>query len=93
MDLPNELADWVDSDGAAYLLGRTLGIFAEDQDFSSMKWAFWTANPVGDALHESLLQLTAAGILERDEDEDRFRWASDTAQVLEAARWGRPRLT
>ncbi|MFF2775434.1 hypothetical protein ACFVU3_11040 [Streptomyces sp. NPDC058052] len=47
-------------------------------------------NPVGRALHETLLQLVAAGILEQDEDEDRFRWAGDVGGVLEAARPGPP---
>ncbi|MER6446118.1 hypothetical protein [Streptomyces venezuelae] len=88
MDLSKKLADWTDSDGAAYEVGRALGIFAEHDGFTSLKWVFWSDNPVGRALHETLLQLVAAGVLEQDEDEDRFRWAGDIPGVLEAARWG-----
>ncbi|MFJ7065953.1 hypothetical protein [Streptomyces sp. NPDC101115] len=88
MDLSKELAGWTDSDGAAYCVGRALGIFAEHEGFTSLKWVFWSDNPVGRALHETLLQLVAAGVLEQDEDEDRFRWAGDVTGVLEAARWG-----
>lgn len=59
MDLPKELAGWTDSDGAAYDVGRALGIFAEHEGFTSLKWVFWSDNPVGRALHEILLQLVA----------------------------------
>ncbi|MFD5323518.1 hypothetical protein [Streptomyces sp. NPDC127092] len=88
MDFSKQLADWTDSDGAAYQLGKALGIFGEHERFASLKWVFWSENPVGRALHEILLQLVAAGILEQDEDEDQFRWAGDVEGVLHAAHWG-----
>lgn len=70
------LADWTDWDGAAFTLGRSLGIFSETETFTQVKWVFWTNNPLGNALHEMLVQLTAAGVLERrDEPDDiQFRW-------------------
>ncbi|MEV3993792.1 hypothetical protein AB0J57_33400 [Streptomyces sp. NPDC049837] len=88
MNLSKELAGWTDSDGAAYCVGRALGIFTEQEGFTSMKWVFWSDNAVGRALHETLLQLVAAGVLEHDENEDQFRWVGDIPGVLEAARWG-----
>ncbi|MFJ8113919.1 hypothetical protein [Streptomyces sp. NPDC096132] len=77
MDLSERLAEWMDWDGAAFLVGSCLGIFAESESFTRVKAVFWTDNPLGNALHEVLLQLVAAGVLERREEPDeQFRWAS-----------------
>ena len=43
------LAEWVDWDVAAYLLGRGLGIF-NDQDFREAKGAFRTGNDLGNGI-------------------------------------------
>ncbi|MEV4001668.1 hypothetical protein [Actinomadura sp. NPDC049753] len=76
MDLSERLADWLDWDGAAFLVGSCLGIFDESESFARVKAVFWTDNPLGSALHEVLLQLVAAGVLERREEPDeQFRWA------------------
>ncbi|MEU2231632.1 hypothetical protein [Streptomyces vietnamensis] len=76
MDLSEGLAGWTDWDGAAFKVGRSLGIFSETETFTQVKWVFWTNNRLGNALHEVLVQLTAAGVLERrDEPDDiQFRW-------------------
>ncbi|MFD5617547.1 hypothetical protein [Streptomyces yangpuensis] len=76
MDLSQELAEWTDWDGAAFVVGRSLGIFAENETFTQVKGVFWTNNPLGNALHEVLLQLAAAGVLEHREEPDdiQFRW-------------------
>ncbi|MFF4262042.1 hypothetical protein ACFY7Y_36725 [Streptomyces virginiae] len=76
MDLSKGLADWTDWDGAAFVVGRSLGIFPKDETFTQVKGVFWTDNPLGNALHEVLLRLTAAGVLERREEPDdiQFRW-------------------
>lgn len=79
MAFDEALAGWRDSDGAAYELGRSLGLFREG-GFAEAKWVFWTRNPLGDALHEALLGFTEAGVLDYDEDEDRFRWRGDPAR-------------
>lgn len=76
MDLSEGLAEWTDWDGAAFEVGRTLGVFADGDTFAEVKWVFWTDNPLGNALHEVLLQLAAAGVLARREHPDeQFSWA------------------
>ncbi|NUR93246.1 MAG: hypothetical protein HOY71_55000 [Nonomuraea sp.] len=76
MDLSEGLAGWTDWDGAAFVVGRSLGIFAESVSFTQVKSVFWTDNPLGKALHEVLLQLVAAGVLERREEPDeQFLWS------------------
>lgn len=75
MDLPEGLAEWTDWDGAAFVVGRSLGIAGESETFTQLKGLFWTDNPLGNALHEVLVQLTAAGVLERREKPDeQFLW-------------------
>ncbi|MFJ4336590.1 hypothetical protein [Streptomyces sp. NPDC088915] len=75
MGLSEGLAEWNDWDGAAFEVGRSLGIFSEAEKFTQVKRVFWTDNPLGNALHEVLLQLAAAGVLERREEPDeQFRW-------------------
>ena len=68
------LAKWTDWDGAAYVLGCSLGLF-EDQDFGQVKAVFWTDHRLGNGLHHALLALVSAGVLERREEPDeQFRW-------------------
>jgi hypothetical protein len=71
------MAGWTDWDGAAFVVGRSLGIFDESVTFTQVKGVFWTGNPLGNALHEVLLQLVAAGVLERREEpeDEQFRWS------------------
>lgn len=77
MDLGEGLAVWTDWDGAMFVLGRALGIFAESESFADLKGVFWSNNPLGNALHEILLQLVAAGVVERrDEPDEQFRWSN-----------------
>ena len=72
------MAEWEDWDGAAYLLGRALGIF-ENQAFLAVKGVFWTDNDLGNGLHDALLSLVRAGVLERrDELDEQFRWQHHT---------------
>ncbi|MGW3521064.1 hypothetical protein [Streptomyces hydrogenans] len=77
MDLSEGLAGWTDGDGAAFMVGRSLGIFDESVTFTQVKGVFWTDNPLGNALHEVLLQLVTAGVLERraEPEDERFRWS------------------
>ncbi|MFF1921176.1 hypothetical protein ACFVW8_11465 [Streptomyces sp. NPDC058221] len=77
MDLSEGLSDWTDWGGAAFAVGRSLGIFGESEMFSRVKGVFWTDNPLGNALHEVLLQLAGAGVLEqREEPDEQFRWSA-----------------
>ncbi|MBU2666201.1 hypothetical protein KOI35_22120 [Actinoplanes bogorensis] len=64
--------DWYDSDQAAFALAVALGAMPSDS-FAVNKWIFWTDNPVGTGLHQALLALAAGGLIEHDEQEDRFR--------------------
>jgi hypothetical protein len=48
----DDLDDWTYWDGAAYVLGRTLGLF-HDADFLGVKHAFWTDNQLGNGLHDA----------------------------------------
>ncbi|WP_418960743.1 hypothetical protein [Streptomyces tritici] len=86
MALPEKLAQWEDWDGAAFEVGRALGIFDEEDSFTSVKRVFWTNNPLGNALHEVLHQLTAAGVLElQDEPDMQFRWSASGAAEAKKA--------
>jgi hypothetical protein len=74
VSLADDLAEWTDWDGAAYVLGRTLGLF-HDTDFLRAKHVFWTDNRLGNGLHDALLALVDAGVLDRREEPDeQFRW-------------------
>lgn len=74
MSLADDLDDWTDWDAAAYALGRTLGLF-HDADFPRVKHVFWTDNRLGNGLHDALLALVSAGVLDRREEPDeQFRW-------------------
>lgn len=77
MQLSKQLEEWEDWDWAAFLVGSHLGIFTESASFTSVKAVFWTDNPLGNALHEMLVLLAAAGVLERrQEPDEQFRWAN-----------------
>lgn len=81
MALGDDLAEWTSRDWAAYALGRALGLFSEGDFHLTHKHVFWTDNPVGQALHESLLALARAGVLEqRDEPDTEFRWRGPAGQ-------------
>ncbi|WP_221328802.1 hypothetical protein [Actinoplanes sp. L3-i22] len=75
MTLERDLAEWHDCDGAAFVLGQTLGLFPDATRMSQYKGIFWSVNPVGDALHNTLVALAEAGVLEQREEPDlQFRW-------------------
>ena len=80
MSLADELAHWTDWDVAAYRLGRVLGLFAGKNFSSDTKGVFWTGNPLGNGLHDALLALVSARVLERREEPDeQFRWRPEGA--------------
>lgn len=78
MTLAADLADWTDSDVAAYRLGQALGLFpAEDPElarFREVKHLFYSVDPVGEGLYACLTRLVEAGVLLYDEGGDRFIW-------------------
>jgi hypothetical protein len=73
--LRDALADWCDWDIAEYHLAVVLGIIAQDAPFGRMKGTFWSNNPVGNFLYQTLEGLVSIGVLEyRDEPDNQFRW-------------------
>lgn len=75
MELKEILADWRDYDDAAFRLGVFLGVFPRDQQFNSVKRMFWVDGyPLGDMLVDFLDRMAQAGVLLKDEDDDRYRW-------------------
>ena len=74
MALADELAEWTDWDFAAFLVGLNLDVLSGNFATDS-KAVFWTKNSLGDGLHDVLLALVRAGVLERREEPDeQFRW-------------------
>ncbi len=78
MTLARELAEWMDWDYSAYVLGTHIG--AVTGDFATTnKHVFWTDNRLGNGLHAALNALVEAGVLERREEPDeQFRWVSSS---------------
>ena len=78
--LKESLKDWQDMDFACCLLAEHLGVVEEDvpagsyNSFRSNKALYWSANPVGDKLYEFLFDMVDMGILEIDEEREKFRW-------------------
>ena len=74
------LAEWADWDVASYYIAIALGIAPDPSgklDFwGGKKGVFWSANPLGEGLYQILEILVRSGILEKDEDELKFRWNS-----------------
>ncbi len=85
---PVAMADWVDSDQAAYLLGVSLGAFTPGVPFSRSKWLLWSDGPVSRGLHAALLALVEAGLLESRDDDGQFRRAATGFLNSEARRLG-----
>ncbi|BBH69506.1 hypothetical protein ACTI_61910 [Actinoplanes sp. OR16] len=68
------LAQWTDAEGAQFLLGQVLGLFA-GRTFAEVRHVFWTDNPLGNELRGMLLALVRAGVLEwREGPANQFRW-------------------
>jgi hypothetical protein len=79
MTLKEKLSDWVGWEGAEFELAVLLGIIDPgEESWLKNKGVFWTANPVSDALSQTLQDLVKAGILEyRTEPDHEFRWNKD----------------
>lgn len=79
MSLERTLQEWADSDVAAFELGRAIGLFDGTSFAADAKDILWSSNELGDGLHDALLGLTRAGVLERrDEPDEQFRWRAPT---------------
>lgn len=81
MKLPEAFRDWLDFDGAEFVLAKCLGLMPDipwnpgdrTQPGAGMKAAFWSANLFGDSLSMILQQLVQLGALEQNDDRQ-FRW-------------------
>ena len=72
------IKDWTDIDWAAYRLAISLGLITEDTKFQTdAKHIFWTNNPVGNALYDTLYMFIDIGVIEINEDRDKVRWNKD----------------
>jgi hypothetical protein len=81
--LKQRLTNWTDYDVAAYELGVVLGLLPEfggDDPWHGTKWMFWSANPLGEALHDFLVELSKIGVLQMNDDG--FRWNPDYSGPL-----------
>jgi hypothetical protein len=74
--LRKTLENWVDTDGAAYLLACALGLMDQSVDFCTRaKHVFWTDDPIGNLLVGMLDEMVENEILEkRDEPDFQYRW-------------------
>jgi hypothetical protein len=74
LPLKDRLADWQDVDVAGYFLGKALGVIAPETSWGQAKGLFWTSQPIGMALIDTLRFLVDIGILEQREDYCEYRW-------------------
>lgn len=69
------LESWKDIDDAQHQLGILLGMV--DESLGSFqkeyKWVYWTNNPFGKMLRESLFKMVEIGMLEYNEDNETIR--------------------
>ncbi len=77
--LRQSLQDWTDTDCAEHALSLAIGLMSDPSAVRSQaKHVYWSANPVGSALHGALDLFVAAGFLERrDEPDFQYRWRKD----------------
>lgn len=73
-DFKTRLNSWCDFDVAADHLGVVLGLWKDQATFGQRKWVFWSANPLGEILHEILLKMVTEGILLENKRDLQFRW-------------------
>jgi hypothetical protein len=74
--LKEKLKNWEDIDIVQHELGILLGIVDESKGSFAReyKWVYWSNNPVGNALHDILMNLVEIEFLEYDEDEGKLRF-------------------
>jgi hypothetical protein len=72
------LADWTDFDASAHLLAQCLGIMSPHHEMTEAKWVYWSENPLGTVLYDTLERLVEIGVLEKREEPDfQYRWVPD----------------
>lgn len=72
------LKDWTDVDAACYCIAIALGVAPDHGDkwdfWGGKKGMFWSNNPMGNGFYAVLEMLAETGVLEKDEEEMKFRW-------------------
>jgi hypothetical protein len=75
LELRELLAEWTDYDVAGFRLGSVVGVFPPDRTFSSVKSMFWMDGyPLGEMLVDTLDLMVTAGVLLKNDDEQRYKW-------------------
>jgi hypothetical protein len=75
--LPVALSDWTDFDASAHVLAQSLGIMPLQQKMIEEKWVYWSENPLGTMLYDTLERLVELSVLDRRvEPELQYRWCS-----------------
>ena len=76
--LKDALTEWAEPDEASYVLAMVLGIApeltGESPPWGGKKWVFFCNNSLGEGLYKFLEMLARCGILEKNEEETKFRW-------------------
>ena len=74
--LKTRLKEWTDWDGARMDLAICLGLMTHETNYQTdAKHVFWSNNPVGNMLYNTLQELVKIGVLEfRDEPDQQFCW-------------------
>jgi len=82
MALLEDLKDWTETDAAALALGRALGLFDAGTTLTDARAVLWTNNAAGSTLYGMLERLAWLGVLEHDEQEQRYRAAQPSLHPL-----------
>jgi hypothetical protein len=82
MAFVDDLTEWTDFDAAAAALGRALGIFPAASTLADVKAVLWTNSAAGNSLYGMLERLAWLGVLERDDEAQRYRAAHATLHPL-----------
>jgi hypothetical protein len=85
MSLTDELKEWTDADTAALALGRALGLFAAGATSADARALLLTNSAAGNTVSGTLDRLVWLGVLERDDDERRYRSAPSHLHPLGSA--------
>jgi hypothetical protein len=82
MSLADDLKEWTETDAAVLALGRVLGVFDEGTTLADVKAVLWTNSAAGNTLYGMLDRLAWLGVLEFDDEQQRYRAAKPTLHPL-----------
>ena len=82
MSLVEDLKDWTETDAAVLALGRSLGVFDAETTLAEVQAVLWTNNAAGNTLYGMLERLAWLGVLEYDDEQQRYRGATPKLHPL-----------